>query len=219
MYDLYTAATPNGRKISIMLEELGTDYEVHHIDLEGGEQKSGKFLKLNPNGRIPVLTDREQDLTIFESGAILLYLAKKHQTLYPLDLKGQAAVEQWLMWQVGGLGPMQGQNHVFRHYAPGENIYARERYFNETMRLYGVMNSHLKNRKYLADDYSVADIACWPWINSHAWAGVELAGFEDLQRWYENIKMRPAVQKGIEIPSSRVQSKEDKASIGKSMLV
>jgi len=219
MYDLYTAATPNGRKVSILLEELSLNYEVHHIDLQRGEQKTGNFLKLNPNGRIPVLRDREEDITIFESGAIMLYLAKKHKAFYPESLKAQAKVEEWLMWQVGGLGPMQGQNHVFRHYAPGENAYSRERYFNETLRLYGVMNSHLKHREYLADEYSIADIACWPWINSYEWAGVEIVGFEELHRWYKNIKNRPAVLKGIEIPASKSSTMDDKAKVGQSMLV
>ena len=218
MFDLYTAATPNGRKISILLEELNLDYEVHFVDLSAGEQKTKDFLKLNPNGRIPVLIDREEDLTIFESGAILLYLARKFKAFYPQRASAQAKVDQWLMWQVGGLGPMQGQNHVFRHYAPGENIYARERYFNETLRLYGVMNSHLKQRDYLADEYSIADIACWPWIHSHDWAGVEISGFEELQNWYENIKKRPAVQKGILIPVSN-NSKKSKKTAGESMLV
>lgn len=218
MFDLFTAATPNGRKISILLEELNLDYEVHFVDLSAGEQKTKDFLKLNPNGRIPVLTDREEDITVFESGAILLYLARKFKEFYPQKASAQARVDQWLMWQVGGLGPMQGQNHVFRHYAPGENLYARERYFNETLRLYGVMNSHLKERAYLADEYSIADIACWPWIHSHDWAGVEISGFEELHNWYENIKKRPAVQKGILIPASST-SEESKKTAGESMLV
>lgn len=219
MIDLYTAATPNGRKISILLEELGAQYNVHHINLGAGEQKTKEFLKLNPNGRIPVITDCEEDITIFESGAIMLYLARKFEKFLPKDIKGMSNVEQWLMWQMGGLGPMQGQSHVFRHYAPGENAYSRERYFNENLRLYGVMNTHLKNHEYLAGEYSIADIACWPWVDSHDWAGIEIAGFEELHLWYEKIKKRPAVQKGMQIPESKTQSDQEKKNSAKSMLV
>lgn len=220
MIDLYTAATPNGRKISILLEELGVDYEVHHIDLGAGEQKTKEFLKMNPNGRIPVIIDREEGVTIFESGAIMLYLAKKYGKLYPTNIKDQSKVDQWLMWQMGGLGPMQGQNHVFRNYASGENTYAKERYMNENLRLYGVLNSHLKNNTYLAgEEYSIADIASWPWVNGYEWAGIEIAGFEELNRWYENIKKRPAVQIGMHVPPSKNISNEQKKDSARSMLV
>ena len=219
MIELYTAATPNGRKISILLEELGLKYNVHHIDLGAGEQKTKEFHALNPNGRIPVITDSDEDITIFESGAILLYLARKYGKFLPKDPKGMSQVEQWLMWQMGGLGPMQGQNHVFRHYAPGENAYSRERYYKENLRLYGVMNNHLKKHEYLAGEYSIADIACWPWINSHDWAGIEIAGFEELHLWYEKIKKRPAVQRGMLIPESKAASENEKKNSARSMLV
>lgn len=219
MIQLYTAATPNGRKVSIMLEELGLNYEIHSINLSAGEQKTKDFLKMNPNGRIPVIVDSDENFTVFESGAILLYLARKYSRFIPADIKGQSKVEQWLMWQMGGLGPMQGQNHVFRHYAPGENVYSRERYYNENLRLYGVLNDHLKDKKYLAGEYSIADIACWPWINSYEWAGIELAGFEDLQSWYSRIKERPAVLRGMQIPAASPVTPEDKRESGKSILI
>jgi len=219
MIQLFTAATPNGRKVSIMLEELGVPYEVHPVNLSAGEQKTKDFLKMNPNGRIPVIVDNEEDFTVFESGAILLYLARKYRKFIPADPKGQSQVEQWLMWQMGGLGPMQGQNHVFRHYASGENSYSKERYYNENLRLYGVMDDHLKHNEYLAGEYSIADIACWPWVNSFEWAGIELAGFENLEKWHSRIKDRSAVLKGMQVPPSSKATVEEKKESGKSILI
>jgi len=179
MIDLYTAATPNGYKISIALEEMGLDYDVHHIDLMGGQQKDPEFLALNPNGRIPAIVDRDNDnLTIFESGAILIYLAGKTGLLMPTDVKGRMDVLQWLMFQMGGVGPMQGQAHVFFRYFPEKIQPVIDRYQHETKRLYAVMDKQLEHKDYLAGlgrgEYSIADIANWSWARSFEWAGVEI---------------------------------------------
>ena len=201
MIDLYTAATPNGWKATIALEELGLPYTVHAVDLAAGEQHRPEFLRLNPNGRIPVIVDREAgDLTIFESGAILVYLAEKTGRLMPQDTKGRFCVLQWLMFQMGGIGPMQGQAVVFERYFDEDLPAARNRYRNETRRLYEVLNSRLTERQYLAGDYSIADIANWSWVKAHRWARVPIEGLVHLERWVDRLAARPACQRGIEIP-------------------
>ncbi len=202
MIDLYTSPTPNGWKASIMLEETGLPYRVTPIELGKLVQKEAWYLKINPNGRIPTIVDRdEDDFAVFESGAILVYLAEKSGTLLPTDVKGRSRVMQWLMFQMGGVGPMQGQANVFFRYAPETIPYAIERYQKETRRLYEVLDRRLGEAEYLAGDYSIADIATWPWVSIHGWAGVEVEGLTDLQRWIEAVGARPAVQRGRAVPT------------------
>ena len=201
MIDLYTAATPNGWKASITLEELGLPYELHAIDLSAGEQHEPRFRALNLNGRIPVIVDRSaEDLTVFESGAIMLYLAEQTGRLMPSDTRGRYDVIQWLMFQMGGIGPMQGQAVVFERYFNEDVPAARKRYKNETRRLYEVLNTRLADHEYLAGDYSIADIANWSWVKAHRWARVPIDGLDHLARWIDAIAARPAVQRGIEVP-------------------
>lgn len=201
MFDLYTAATPNGIKVSIALEELDLDYEVHRIDLSAKQQKEDWYLALNPNGRIPTIVDRdEDDFVVFESGAILVYLAEKSGRLMPADMKGRSRVMQWLMFQMGGVGPMQGQANIFYRYAPEKIPYAIGRYQRETRRLYEVLNRRLGETEYLAGEYSIADIANWSWVKSHDWAGVSVDGLPHLQRWLAAVAERPAVERGRHIP-------------------
>ena len=201
MIDLYTSNTPNGYKVSIMLEELKLPYNVIAVDLVKKEQKKAEYLKLNPNGRIPTIVDREnKNFVVFESGAILIYLAEKTGQLLPEHPEKRSVVLQWLMFQMGGIGPMQGQAHVFYRYAPEKIEYAINRYQKETFRLYQVLDDQLKENEYLADDFSIADIATWPWVRRHRWAGVEIEKLFNLRRWMENLENRPAFQKGIEVP-------------------
>ena len=209
MIDLYTAATPNGYKASIALEELELPRTVHPIDLSKLEQKEEWFLKLNPNGRIPVIVDRENDdHVVFESGAILLYLAEKTGRLLPSDPAARSQVIQWLMFQMGGIGPMQGQANVFYRYAPQPIPYAIERYQNETRRLYEVLDRRLAGRDYLVGDYSIADIASFTWVRTHEWSGVSLDGLGHVRRWLERIEARPAVQRGLVVPEPRDRKSE-----------
>jgi len=199
--DLYTAATPNGWKASIALEELAIPYRVNPVDLTGGEQHKPQFRAMNPNGRIPVIVDHETGgLTIFESGAILIYLAEKTGRLMPVDLSGRFRVMQWLMFQMGGIGPMQGQAVVFERYFKEDVPAARLRYKRETRRLYEVLDGRLAECEYLAGDYSIADIANWAWVKAHRWARVSTDGLEHLGRWIDLLAARPACQRGIEIP-------------------
>ena len=201
MIDLFTAATPNGWKASITLEELGLPYEVHAVDLSAGEQHEPQFRALNPNGRIPVIVDKSaDDIVIFESGAIILYLAEQTGRLMPADTRGRFGVMQWLMFQMGGIGPMQGQAVVFERYFKEDVPAARKRYKNETRRLYEVLNTRLADSEYLVGDYSIADIANWSWVKSHRWARVPIEGLDHLARWIDAIAERPAVQRGIEVP-------------------
>ena len=201
MIDLYTSNTPNGYKVSIMLEELKLPYNVIAVDLVKKEQKKAEYLKLNPNGRVPTIVDREnENFVVFESGAILIYLAEKTGQLLPEQPEKRSKVLQWLMFQMGGIGPMQGQAHVFYRYAPEKIEYAINRYQKETLRLYQVLDNQLKNKEYLADDFSIADIATWPWVRRHQWAGVEIEKLNNLRRWVDNLENRPAFQKGIEVP-------------------
>ncbi|HYH99754.1 glutathione S-transferase family protein [Hyalangium sp.] len=201
MIDFYTWATPNGWKIAITLEELGLPYTVHPIDLSKGEQKQPEYMKINPNGRIPAIVDREEDgFSVFESGAIMIYLAEKTGRLLPTDRKGRSRVIQWLMFQMGGVGPMQGQANVFFRYFPEKIPAAIQRYQNETRRLYTVLDTRLQENEYLAGDYSIADIANWAWARVHFWAGVSVEGLPHLQRWLAAIEQRPAAQRGVKIP-------------------
>lgn len=201
MIDLYTAATPNGHKVSIVLEELGLPYTVHALSFDKKEQKTPEFLKINPNGRIPAIIDRaNDDFVVFESGAILVYLAELSGQLLPKDPKGRSVVMQWLMFQMGGIGPMQGQANVFYRYFPEKLQGAIDRYQHETRRLYEVLNTRLESVPFLAGDYSIADIATYPWVSKHEWAGVSVDGLPALQRWMAALAARPAVQRGLQIP-------------------
>lgn len=201
MIDLYTAETPNGYKISIMLEEVGLDYDVHHIQLGEREQKEDWYLEINPNGRIPAIIDRDNDdLTLFESGAILHYLAEKTGQFLPDEGHQRYHVVQWLMFQMAGVGPMQGQANVFTHYAPVDVPYAKERYQNETRRLYEVLDGQLQDHDYLAGELSIADFATLPWVCAYKWAGVSIDGLANLRRWIDTLMDRPAVQRGFEVP-------------------
>ena len=207
MIDLYTAATPNGHKVSIALEELELAYEVHPLRFDQQEQKAPAYLKINPNGRIPAIVDRgNDDFAVFESGAILLYLAEKTGQLIPADAKGRSQVIQWLMFQMGGVGPMQGQANVFFRYYPEKLQGPIDRYQNETRRLYEVLNTRLGEVEYLAGDYSIADIATYPWVKIHDWAGVSVDGLEHLQRWMATVGGRPAVQRGLLIPAREAEA-------------
>lgn len=219
MIDLYTAATPNGHKVSIALEELALPYQLHVLSFDQQEQKSVEFLQINPNGRIPAIVDRDNDdFAVFESGAILYYLAEKTEQLMPTDAKGRSVVLQWLMFQMGGVGPMQGQANVFYRYFPEKIPTAIARYQNETRRLYEVLNSRLEQVEYLADDYSIADIATYPWLALHDWAGVSVEGLPALQRWMQAVAARPAVQKGLQIPV-RAEADESSIKTAQTMLV
>jgi glutathione S-transferase len=201
MIDLYTWTTPNGRKVSIALEEMGLPYAVHPVDLKTGAQKAPDFLAINPNGRIPAIVDRDEgNFAVFESGAILIYLAEKSGLLLPAEKRARSVVLQWLMWQMGGLGPMQGQANVFVRYFPEKIPAVIARYQGETMRLLGVMNTRLADSEYLAGDYSIADIACWPWVMQHDWSGVDISELTHLGRWLAAIGARPAVQRGAAVP-------------------
>ena len=205
MIDLYTAATPNGHKVSIALEELGLPYSVHALSFDKKEQKAPAFLKINPNGRIPAIVDRDNDdFAVFESGAILIYLAELSGQLLPQDRKGRSRVLQWLMFQMGGIGPMQGQANVFFRYFPEKLQGAIDRYQHETRRLYEVLDTRLGEAEYLAGDYSIADIASFPWVRIHDWSGVSVEGLEHLQRWIAALEARPAVQRGLLVPRREV---------------
>jgi len=200
--DLYTAPTPNGWKVSMALEEMELPYTPHVINLARGEQRTPDFLALSPNGRIPAIVDRENGIRMFESGAILMYLAEKSGQLMPAKLAERYRVIQWLMFQMSGIGPMQGQAVVFVRYFPEEVPQAIERYHNETRRLYEVLDRHLADRTWLADDYSIADIANYSWVRSHKWARVDVEGLPHLQRWMAGLAARPGIQRGCEVPPS-----------------
>ena len=201
MISLYTAPTPNGWKASVVLEELGLPYQVHAIDLLSGAQRAPDYLAINPNGRIPAIVDHEaDDFAVFESGAILIYLAEKTGQLMPSDAKGRSRVLQWLMFQMGGIGPMMGQANVFHRYFPEKIQVVIYRYQGESGRLFGVLDRQLADHEWLAGDYSIADIANWCWVRTHKWSGVDIAPFEHLQRWVAAIAARPAAQAGIKVP-------------------
>ncbi len=210
MIDLYTAPTPNGHKISIALEELALPYELHLLDLGRNEQKEPWFTAINPNGRIPAIVDRANDgFAVFESGAILVYLAERTGRLMPQDPKGRSLVLQWLMFQMGGIGPMMGQANVFYRYFPEKIQPAIDRYQGECRRLFRVLDGRLAQHEYLAGEYSIADIANWAWVRTHRWSGVDTEGLPHLQRWIGQIRQRPAVQRGIERPPSNVLDRAD----------
>ncbi len=216
--ELYTAATPNGYKISIALEELGLPYKVHALDLGVLEQKRPEFLTINPNGRIPAIIDRDSgDFAVFESGAILIYLAEKAGALLPTDPKRRSVSLQWLMFQVGGVGPMQGQANVFTRYFPVHIPSVVDRYQKETRRLYEVMDGRLASHEYLAGEFSIADIANFTWVRAHEWAEVSLEGLTHLSRWLTAIASRPAVQRGLAVPPQR--SDKGTIQLARNMLV
>ena len=205
MIDLYTAATPNGWKASVALEEMGLKYTAHGVNLMKGEQKTPEFLAMNPNGRIPVIVDREKDgHVVFESGAIMIYLAEKTGMFLPRDAKRKSQVIQWLMFQMGGIGPMMGQANVFHRYLEEKIPVAIARYQNEVRRLFTVLDGHLENKAYLVDDYSIADIANWCWVRTYEWSGVSIEGLDNLIRWKNSIEARPAARRGGEVPNKIV---------------
>jgi len=201
MIDLYTASTPNGWKVSITLEELSIPYKVKEIDLIKGDQKKKSFLKINPNGRIPAIIDREENnLAIFESGAIMIYLADKTGMLMPSQGKGRSDVIQWLMFQMGNIGPMMGQANVFFRYFPEKIQPAIDRYQNEGRRLFEVLDTRLAQSEWLADEYSIADIANWCWTRTHKWSGISADGLEHLARWNDAMYKKPGMLEGIKVP-------------------
>ena len=219
MIDLYTWGTPNGRKASVMLEEVGLPYEVKHVRLDKLEQKEEWFLRINPNGRIPAIVDHDDgEFAVFESGAILLYLAEKTGKLLPKDPKGRSLAIQWLMFQRGGVGPMQGQANVFYRYAPEKIPYAIERYQRETRRLYEILDRRLGEVEYLAGDYSIADVATWPWVSIHGWAGVDVDDLANLRRWIEKVGERPTVQRGRAVPPPAEAGAERVKEAGRKIL-
>lgn len=200
MYDLYTWTTPNGRKIPIMLEEIGVAYDVKPINISEGDQKTPEYLALNPNNKIPTLVEQKTGRVLIESGAILLYLAEKHGQLISTDPDKRWQTIQWLMWQMGGLGPMLGQTHHYAHFNSGKAPYAEERFVAETHRLYAVLNTRLTGRDFVAGDYSIADIACWPWISRFEWHQINFDDYPNVRDWYVRIAERQAVQRGYDVP-------------------
>jgi len=206
MIDLYTWSTPNGRKVSIMLEEAGLAYRVHKIDISKGDQFKPEFVAINPNSKIPAIVDSDgpggKPLTLFESGAILIYLAEKTGKLLSSEPRARIQALEWLMFQMGGVGPMFGQAHHFLRQAPEQIPYAMERYTKEVRRLYGVMDKRLGAAAYLAGDYSIADVATYPWVSRYEWHRVALAEFPNVQRWFKAIAARPAVERGMRVPAT-----------------
>lgn len=201
MIDLYTAATPNGWKASVVLEELELPYSVRHINILQGDQRGPDYVALNPNGRIPTIVDNDADgFVVFESGAILMYLARKTGRLLPSDEKGFSLVTQWLMFQMGGLGPMMGQANVFFRYAKEKYQPAIDRYQHESKRLLTVLDRRLQDHEYLAGEFSIADIANWCWARTYGWSGVDISDLPNLQRWLDLLEARPACQRGVVVP-------------------
>jgi GST-like protein len=201
MIDLYTFTTPNGRKASIMLEEVALPYNVHKIDITKNEQFTPEFVAINPNSKIPAIVDQDTGITVFESGAILIYLAKKTGKLLPTNDKEHFQVLSWLMLQMGSVGPMLGQLNHFKKFAPEKIPYAIERYEKETLRLYSVLDTQLAEREFLCGDYSIADIATYPWITIYEWQGLTLDSHPNLKRWVETLQQRPAVERGMAVPA------------------
>ncbi len=200
MIELYTWSTPNGRKASIMLEELGLPYNVHSIDISKDEQFKPEFLKVSPNNRIPAIVDTDTGISLMESGALMIYLADKTGKLLPKEGAARYKVIEWLMWQMGGIGPMLGQVHHFVKYNKGKAPYAEERYSKEAHRLYGVLDRQLEGREFVCDAYSIADIAIWPWISRFEWQEIDMNKYPNVKRWYVTIANRPAVKKGYAVP-------------------
>jgi GSH-dependent disulfide-bond oxidoreductase len=201
MIDLYTWTTPNGRKISIALEELGLPYTAHAVDIGKGDQFNPDFLRISPNNKIPAIVDRDTGMTLMESGAILIYLADKTGRLLPKEGEPRYRVLEWLMWQMGGIGPFLGQAHHFLHFNRGKAPYAETRFRDEARRLYGVLDRRLDGQAFVAGEFSIADIAIWPWISRFAWQEIDLGDFPNVRRWYLEIVARPSVQKGYHVPS------------------
>ncbi|RKF20301.1 glutathione S-transferase [Alginatibacterium sediminis] len=219
MIDLFSAATPNGYKVSIALEEMGLNYQLKAIDLTSNEQKQEWFLTINPNGRIPAIIDRSNDdFCVFESGAILIYLAEKSGLFLPTEPKQRSQVLQWLMFQMGGVGPMVGQAHVFYRYFPEKIPAAIQRYQSEGRRLYEVLNTQLGKHPYIAGDFSIADIATWPWVSKYEWSGISLEGLDHLQRWIEELAKRPAFIQGLLKPESGFKNDAEKAQKNQNMV-
>lgn len=200
MIDLYTWTTPNGRKVSILLEELGVDYTAHAIDITADAQFAPDFLAISPNNKIPAIKDHDNGLTLMESGAIMWYLSDKYGKFLPSDAIGRAKVHEWLMWQMGGLGPMAGQAHHFLQFNPGRAPYAETRYATEVQLLYGVLDKQLEGQDYICGAYSIADMACWPWVARYEWQRVDLTQFPNVLRWYKALRSRDAVVKGYQVP-------------------
>ncbi|EOX4214658.1 glutathione S-transferase family protein [Vibrio cholerae] len=213
MIDFYTAATPNGYKIAIALEEMGLEYTTHALNLSNNDQKQPAFTAINPNGRIPAIVDRDnEDFAVFESGAILLYLAEKTGKFLPQESKARSKVIQWLMFQMSGVGPMMGQANVFYRYFPEKIQPAIDRYQKEGRRLFEVMDGQLAQTPYLAgDEYTIADIATFPWVRIHEWSGISIDGLTHLQRWMNEIAARPAVVKGLTVPPPSNVSDDERA--------
>ncbi len=220
MIELLTSRTPNGYKVSVALEELGLPYKVIPIALKESVQKEPWFLALNPNGRIPVIIDHdEEDFAVFESGAILVYLAEKTDQLMPTDPKGRSLVMQWLMFQMGGIGPMMGQANVFYRYFPEKIQPAINRYQKEGRRLIEVLNTRLADNEWLAGDYSIADIANWTWVRTHDWSGISIDGLDNVKRWHQTMAARPACQRGVDIPEQlEVVAEADLIKTGQGMV-
>ena len=202
MIDLYTWAAPNGRKVSILLEELGVDYTVFPVNIGAGEQHKPAFIEISPNNKIPAIVDHENGMRLMESGAILIYLSNKHEKFFANDVLERSRIIEWVMWQMGGLGPMLGQVHHFTHFNPGKSTYAEERFQAEAARLYKVLDSRLSGRKFICDSYSIADIACWPWVSRYEWQKIDLRNFPNVRGWYQRILEREAVQRGYHIPEN-----------------
>jgi len=200
MIDLWTWTTPNGRKVSILLEELGLDYDVHPVDITAGEQHDPAFLAISPNNKIPAIVDRDNGMSLMESGAILFYLAEKTGQLLPSSGEVRHRVMEWLMWQMGSQGPMLGQAHHFLKFNAGKAPYAEERDGGEAERLYGVLDRRLAEAEYVAGDYSIADIAIWPWVSRYEWQRIDLGTFPHVRRWYRQLAERPAYQRGYHVP-------------------
>ncbi|MCE8032245.1 glutathione S-transferase [Billgrantia tianxiuensis] len=201
MIDLWTWTTPNGRKVSILLEELGLLYRTHAVDITQGEQHEPAFLAVSPNNKIPAIRDDETGIALMESGAIMIYLAEKAGRFLPSEPEKHYRTLEWLMWQMGGLGPLLGQAHHFLHFKPGKAAYAEERFHGEAQRLYRVMDARLADNTYLAgDEYTIADMACWPWVSRYEWQRIDLADYPNVKRWYVGIANRPAVQRGYQVP-------------------
>jgi GSH-dependent disulfide-bond oxidoreductase len=200
MIDLYTFTTPNGRKVSIALEEMGLPYNVHKIDITKGEQFTPEYIAINPNSKIPAIIDSDEEITVFESGAILIYLAEKTGLFFSSDRKQKYLILEWLMFQMGSVGPMFGQHNHFNRFAPEKIPYAIERYKNETLRLYGVLDQQLSDKEFICGDYSIADMATFPWIAAYEFMGLTLDNHLNLKRWLETLQQRPAVQKGMAVP-------------------
>ncbi|TNJ48602.1 glutathione S-transferase family protein [Phaeobacter sp. B1627] len=199
MIDLYTWTTPNGRKVSILLEELGVPYEAHAVDITAGAQFDPKFLEISPNNKIPAIRDRDTGVVMMESGSILIYLAEKYGKFMPQE--DRLEILEWLMWQMAGFGPILGQAHHFLKYNAGKSPYAEARYSEEARRLYGVLDRRLQGRDYIVGEYSIADMACWPWASRYEWQQIDLADYPNLRAWYRRIAARPAVQRGYHVPA------------------